>query len=306
GNYRLYEASRETTPVPQVCSIADAKDPASYRSTTANVLNEFIVANLDIVDKNFGDINNPTFSADQSGTLLPGNVEFYPHTFTAAGKGLVSFSSANSALVSDGWTSVIHVDSDCNGQISATEASLSLTAISVNAGVPICIVNKVFVANNVAGGERVSNIISADFNFNNNVFAGVTTLKVTDISTVAANDQSLSNSKLTLRKTVQNLDAIPVQPETETQNQAQPGQTLRYRVYYRNAGTGPITDLVIKDVVPEFTTLSTIADCNLSKPASLSVCNSTQSGNDIEWTFGAGDTLKGGEEGVVSFDVIVD
>ncbi len=306
GNYRLYEASREATPVPQVCSIAAAKDPAGYRSTTANVLDEFTVANLDVVDKDFGDIYNPTFAADQSGTLLPGNVEFYPHTFTAAGKGLVSFSSANSALVSDGWTSVIHVDSDCNGKISAAEANLSLTAISVNAGVPICIVNKVFVANNVAGGERVSNIISADFNFNNNVFAGVTTLKVTDISTVAANDQSLSNSKLTLRKTVQNLDAIPVQPETETQNQAQPGQTLRYRVYYRNAGTGPITDLVIKDVVPEFTTLSTIADCNLSKPASLSVCNSTQSGNDIEWTFGAGDTLKGGEEGVVSFDVIVD
>ena len=306
GNYRLYEASRETTPVPQVCSIAAAKDPAGYRSTTANVLDEFTVANLDVVDKDFGDINTPTFAADQSGTLLPGNVEFYPHTFTAAGKGLVSFTSVNSGLVNDGWTSVIHVDSDCDGQISAAEASLSLTAISVDAGVPMCIVNKVFVANNVAGGERFSNIISADFDFNNNVFAGVTTLKVTDISTVTANDQPLSNSKLTLRKTVQNLDALPAQPETETQNQAQPGQTLRYRVYYRNAGTGPITDLVIKDVVPEFTTLSTIADCNLSKPASLSVCNSAQSGNDIEWTFSAGDSLKGGEEGVVSFDVIVD
>ncbi len=308
GNYQLYEASRETTPTPKNCDIAMAKDPASYKSTTENVLASFAVVDAEITGKDFGDVHPPSFTPDNSGTINAGNVVFYAHTFTPKSSGTVDFSSVNSAAVTNGWSSIIYPDTNCNGKLDGAEANAPLsTSLVATADTKICLINKVYAANNITNGETYNNVITADFDFGNTI-TGTTTLKVTDLTKAAANTAvtptkptKAGSSKLELRKTVQNITQNT--PETETQNQAKPGEILKYRIYYSNTGTGAITDLEINDTAQEFTLLQTgTANCD-STPTGLN-CSAVELNPDVEWRFTG--TLQGGAKGSVSYQVIVE
>ena len=307
GNYQLYEASRESTPTPKNCDITMAKDPASYKSTTENVLASFAVVDAEITGKDFGDVHPPSFAPNNSGTVNAGNVVFYAHTFTPKSSGTVDFSSVDSTAVTTGWASIIYRDTDCNGKLDGAEANAPITAhIAVTSGNTICLINKVYAPNNVTNGETYSNVITADFDFSN-ALAGTTTLKVTDLTKAAANtpvaptNPKAGSSKLELRKTVQNITQNSA--ETETQNQAKPGDVLKYRIYYSNTGTGPITDLEVNDSVPEFTLLNaTSASCDTT-PNGLN-CTPVERDPDVEWRFTG--ILQGGAKGSVSYQVVIE
>ena len=62
---------------------------------------------------------------------------------------------------------------------------------------------------------------------------------------------AVGSSALELRKTVRNISDSS--GEAATVNQALPGEILEYRIYYRNKGDGPLSDLVINDTLPEYT-----------------------------------------------------
>lgn len=305
GNYQLYEASRETTPVPRNCGVTNAKDPTGYRSTTASVLAQFSVVDAEITGKDFGNINDPTFTPDQSGTVLAGNVVFYPHIFTPKSTGTVNFTTINTTPITSGWSSITYQDSNCNNKLDGTEANAPIGSNIVTiANTAICLINKVSAPTNVADGEGYSNVISAVFDFNANALAGNTTLKVTDLTKAAANDPDpvVGSSKLELRKTVQNTTQNTA--ETETKNQAKPGDVLTYRVYYSNTGSGVITDLKVNDTVPAFTVLrATTASCDTT-PTDLTCTPDETASPSIKWRFTG--TLKGGAKGLVSYDVQVE
>lgn len=310
GNYQLYEASRETVPTPQNCDIAKAKDPASYRSTTDNVLAQFSVIDAEITGKDFGDVKGPTFEPDNAGSVLPGNVTFYPHQFTPNSTGTVSFTVNDSGAVTSGWSSTLYQDTNCNGQLDGAEVNAPVgTNLTSTAGTSICLINKVYAPANVSAGENYINVITANFTFGNpaNVIAGTSTLKVTDLTKVSVDSQGAS--RLELKKTVQTYRGMPlsaVSAETETQNEALPGDVLKYRIYYSNTGNAPLTDLLIKDVIPEFTTLNSAPVCESPLPASLTSCTPAVSGQNLEWVFPANDELKAGNGGIVSYEVIID
>jgi uncharacterized repeat protein (TIGR01451 family) len=306
GDYQLYEASRETVPAPQSCDITKAKDPTLYRSTTANVLGIFSVVDAEITGKDFGDVNTPFFSPDHSSTILAGNTVFYTHTFTPKSSGTVNFTAANSAPITAGWSSLIYQDSDCNSKLDGTEASAPIANnLATSANMNICLINKVYAPNNVANGETYHNVISANFDFNN-ALAGTVTLKATDLSKTATNDDHnpTKSSKLELRKTVQNITLGT--PATETQNQAKPGNILEYAIHYSNTGTGVITDLKINDVIPEFTVLNGMPICQMPLPTSLTNCSATVNNANIEWIFGVNDVLTSGAKGIVSYKVTIE
>ncbi|RVU85720.1 DUF11 domain-containing protein [Leucothrix sargassi] len=109
-------------------------------------------------------------------------------------------------------------------------------------------------------------------------------------------------SRLELRKTVRNVSQAG-SLETETINQALPGDTLEYRVYYSNTGTGPVTELVINDNVPPYTSLQGMPTCGTA-PAGMTCTSSLPSGDAVEWVFSG--ALVGGASGVVSYQVVVD
>ncbi len=304
GDYQLYEASQEKVTIPNNCDVTKAKDP--YRSTTVNVLPQFSVIDAEVTGKDFGDVKDPLFTPDHSGTVLPGNVVFYTHKFTAKTTGIVNFSSNNSGGTTTGWSSILYQDANCNGKLDGTEANAPVAAnLATTAKQNICLINKVYAPNNVATGEIYRNIINADFNFNNNALAGSTRLKVTDLTKAAANDPVVpeaGSSRLELRKTVQNIAQGTA--ETEAQNQAKPGDVLQYRIYYSNTGTGVITDLQVDDTVPEFTILeaSTI-NCDTT-PAGLNCSPNAANDPDLNWVFTG--ALKGGAKGSVSYQVMID
>jgi len=307
GEYQLYEASRETIPSPKNCDISKAKDPASYRSTTANVLPVFNVLNAAITGKDFGDINDPLFSPDHSGTVLAGNVVFYTHTFTPKSTGSVTFNNTNSTPATTGWANQLYQDTNCNNKLDGVEANTPIgNNIATTAGINICLINKVYAPSNVVNAETFNNVIEATFDFNANALAGSVVLKVTDVSKASAKKPPITegNSRLILRKTVENITQGTA--ETETQNQAKPSDVLKYRLYYRNTGTGVLTDLIINDEVPAFSTLNGSPVCGMPLPASLTSCTPSVNNDAIKWSFPSSDTLQGGSGGVVSYEVMID
>ncbi|HFC91953.1 MAG TPA: hypothetical protein ENJ51_03995, partial [Leucothrix mucor] len=303
GTYQLYEASRETVATPQNCTINTAKDPAGYRSTTANALASFDVVDAEITGKDFGDVQSPTFSPNHSGTVLAGNVIFYTHTFLPKSTGVVNFLASSSTPQTSGWGSVIYEDTNCNGKLDGAEASVPIASnIATLTNTKICLINKVYAPDSVVNGENFSNMIKADFNFNANTLAGSTSMKVSDLTkaTVKAMPQGISG--LELHKTVQNITQSGV--ETETQNQAKSGDVLRYRIYYSNTGTGPITDLQVDDIVPEFTLLKVnTMNCDTT-PAGLNCSTNATNDPNLNWVFTG--VLKAGAKGAVSYQVIID
>ena len=303
GQYTLYEAANEVITTPNTCP-PSSKDPTHYRSTTANT-RSITITNSNSSQQDFGDVASPTFTPNHTGTVLADNVVFYAHQFMPKSTGSVTFSNNNSGEITAGWSSILYEDTNCDGRLDGIEASAPIaTNRATRTGTKLCLINKVYAPANVVADERYTNVITANFDFNGNALAGSTTLTVTDLSKADA-QQVVGSSRLELIKKVENITQNT--PITTTQNQAKPGDTLKYYVHYKNTGTGSITDLKINDVVPAFTTLiNGSPNCPLSLPASLTSCTVHVNGDEIEWVFGNNDILKGGSEGIVDYQVIID
>lgn len=76
---------------------------------------------------------------------------YHAHTFTATGRGTVSFSA--SGRTQTGWPAVSHVlDSNCNGRFDAAEPDIS-AGISVVPGQNVCILTRVIIPVGVVAGS---------------------------------------------------------------------------------------------------------------------------------------------------------
>ncbi len=243
----------------------------------------------------------PRFSPSHNGVVLPNNTVFYTHTFISNNNGIVTFTESNFPM-GNVWTSIIYQDNDCNGKLSSAEANSPIVNdLATSENTKICLINKVFAPSNVENGESFSNIISANFTFNNSLVEE-RLLKVTDITKTSI-ESSTGGSKLNLYKTVENITQAT--PETSIQNQAKPEDILKYRVYYKNVGTGVVRELKIKDTVPAFTEITGSPICELPLPISLSSCTAIINGSNLTWNFPLGEVLAAGANGVVSFEVKV-
>lgn len=92
--------------------------------------------------------------------------------------------------------------------------------------------------------------------------------------------------------------------EPNHQSEILPGNdVLSYQIYYRNTGSGPITDLKVNDMVPAYTGLvSASAPCNLP-PAGMN-CLPVVNLDELNWVFTG--ALVSGSENHVSYEVMVD
>ena len=134
---------------------------SGYRSSTANT-RVIAVANADINNQDFGDVELPTINPNHSRTVLAGGNVFYAHKFTAQSTGSVSFSTTTSGNITAGWSSILYQDSDCSGELNGEEANTPIgNAITTTAGQNICLINKVYAPTNVNNGERFNNEIMA-------------------------------------------------------------------------------------------------------------------------------------------------
>jgi uncharacterized repeat protein (TIGR01451 family) len=92
--------------------------------------------------------------------------------------------------------------------------------------------------------------------------------------------------------------------ESSRLNSANPGDSLKYRIYFRNTGTGQIDDLKIDDTAPAFTSIQTTPapSCDVI-PTGMS-CAPVITGQAVKWVFTG--SLPGGASGEVSYQVKID
>jgi len=313
GDYQLYQAWGEAIPVPKRCNPALAKSPAGYQSTTPDVLS-FEVAASDLTDKDFGESRGPVFVPHHQSAILPGNVAFYAHRFATPTAGKVRFVTQADLNTAVGWSHRLYRDNNCDGVLVGSEAAAVVDGLNfgVASGTQFCLINKVFAPANVPIGDRYRVITRAELSYSNNMPS--TVLQVKDVITAGGKSSpSLpatvktpvtpvqGASRLQLRKSVQNTSQGT--SETKTMNQAKPGDFLTYRIYYRNTGSGPISELMLNDTVPDFTHYVLESATCQQPPAGLS-CSPSINGPHLKWVFTG--TLQGGAQGVVSYDVMVD
>jgi uncharacterized repeat protein (TIGR01451 family) len=329
GSYEIYQAHGETTPVPQSCATANVNNPVGYQSTTPDILS-VTVTGANIVGQNFGEVAGATdsntnvntgagitFEPNHQSEVLPGNVAFYAHTFTSQAQGGVrfSYSTAPTGHITAGWARALYRDANCNGVLDGTESNATIEGINLGiaAGGQLCIINKVYAPTNAPAQDQYLVETLATFSYAGGNLPD-TTLNVTDLTitgqSAPVTETSAQPSRLELRKTVENLSEVAAKGltvgdlETSELNQASPGDTLVYRIYYRNTGTGPITDLVVNDSVPAYSGyVSGSAVCD-NTPSGLNCNTPNVAGDAIDWGFMG--TLSGGEAGNVSYKVTVD
>ena len=295
GSYQVYQAHGETTPIPQNCAVASQVNPTGYQSTTTDVYDISVLYD-DILDQDFGEIAGIQFRPNHQGQVIPGNTVSYSHIVTTNADGAVSFTTSSSGNVSTGWSSVIYQDDDCDGVLSAAESSSTIGAsTNLLAGEQLCIIHKVNSANNVVPYDKYSVEIAATFSYLGGALSP-SVMTVKDDTTA-----SQGKGRLELSKSIENLTQGTA--ETTTSSYSKPGDTLKYRIYYSNTGEGNITDLVINDTVPTFTTLDggTVM-CEQTPP--LMSCTPVVSTDALTWQF-TGD-LTANSEGFVSYSVTID
>lgn len=236
---------------------------------------------------NFGVVPVNTFQADESQQALPNTTLFYAHTFSPGTAGQVTFTIASTSTPSSiSFTHVIYQDTSCSGVISPSDPVIS-GAVTTVAGTNLCILMKVVVPLGTPMNSSDAAVITASFSYTNASPALTASYTVKDLTTVG----TPTNSGLRLEKAVDKATALP-------------GATLTYTLTYTNDSSGAISNLVINDSTPAYTTFVSAA-CTAPLPASLTACSITapsagQTGA-IQWTFTG--TLNPTQTGTVTFVV---
>ncbi|MBS0464821.1 MAG: DUF11 domain-containing protein [Proteobacteria bacterium] len=303
GNFTLYlpasvSGSVTVTPVAPTGDLATGGSAGTSGGSYTRPSVTFTAGGSSATGLAFGLVPANTFTPDGAQTTQPGTTVYYPHAFVAGSGGQVVFSStAVAAPVLSGWTETIYRDVNCNGLIDGGDTLLS-APVPVTAGQTVCVIVREFVPANAPLGAQNAVTVSAAFTYVNANPALVATLARTDTTTV-----DLAGS-VKISKLVTNLTQGG---GAGTNNNASPGDSLRYDLVVTNPAAKPISQLVVNDATPAFTQFVS-ATCPGSLPANLSACAvTTQPGvgaqGPVVWTFTG--TLAPGSQVTVSYRVTV-
>lgn len=251
------------------------------------------------LDINFGVIATPLLTLDQSASATPNGAVRYAHTYTAPSHGdLTTSLSSIENPANPPWNKRLIEDANCNGVIDALESDMP-TASTVSPGQIICLIVDIFVPSNATAGAIQQAVLQINFfpsdtsGTGHKATASVDNRDITSVSNV-------NQGVLVLDKSVRNVSRSE---SASVSNAAQPGDTLEYIISYTNQGSGPLSDLVINDEAPAFTTVqSSSVECS-STPGSVS-CTPGVAGAQLQWDFSG--SLGAGESGAVRYSVLVE
>jgi len=264
--YNIYEAAGEDIPVPSVCP-PEQDDPSGFVSTSANLISGVTLTNADITDQNFGDARLPVLTPNNEDVIFPGNVIYYPHVFSTPVEGSVSFAITEGGdPAPTNWEANLFIDTDCSGDFGAVDTPLS-GAQSLVEDDELCLLVQVISPFEADATDEHVSTLTATFDY-----AGTTApeqiLSVMDTTTVL----SQGDGVLQLTKLVENLSCqsgganFPCDYDDGSQsenNNARPGDYLRYSLVFTNIDTESIRGVDLYDVVPAFTALFDPADIGI-------------------------------------------
>ena len=183
-------------------------------------------------------VNGISVEPNNTGQVFQGSAITYQHTVSNTGNTTLTNVALTGVNTQPGFTSVIYQDTNNNGILDPAEAAAPLTTIPTLApGQSIPIFVKVFAPSGAANGTvNVTTITGTD---------GVSTDTATDTTTVVSGDLK-----------VDKFQSVNGGPFTQTRQTALPGSTVRYRIVVTNTGSAPVTNVVVNDATPSFTTYS--------------------------------------------------
>jgi uncharacterized repeat protein (TIGR01451 family) len=243
----------------------------------------------------FSQLPASTLTASQAQAANPGGVAVYAHRFTAGANGTlsISLSSAPPAALPT-WAAILFRDAACSGALLGTETPFTGTVV-VNAGDMVCFIVRDIVPPNAGLNNRNLHQLTASLAVTQGATYAQAALVNQDVTTVGA----AQGAGLTLVKAVRNVTAGGA---FGTSGLALPGESLQYRVTFRNDTPYPISAVQVFDSVPAYTVFVGAA-CD-PMPAGLT-CAVTKApavnatSGDIQWTF-TGAVPPGGQ-GSVTF-----
>ena len=122
---------------------------------------------------------------------IPAVPLYYAHSFSASGPGSVSF--AASSRTQGSWPAPAYFrDANCNGAFDAGDTAIS-GAITVSAGVPVCMLVQENIAAGAANGTIDAVTTTATFTYTNSVGPVTSSATAIDTTTVASSDLSGSD-----------------------------------------------------------------------------------------------------------------
>jgi len=262
---------------------------------------------------NFGSVPLSTLGQGEIKAGPPGGTVNYGHIFIAGTVGKVSFSLPGSVSTPtlNGWIERVYADTACTGRLQPGAALLYPPALplAVTPGQVVCVVLQQLIPPQAPPSSRNQIRLQAGFTFTNASPALSADYVLDDVTTV-------SIQALDLLKEVRNVTRGAT--AFSMSNQAKPGEILQYRISYSNISASPITNLVINDTTPNFTTFVS-ASAGVT-PSGLTACSKTDPANaapvscatlrgaggtgPIKWTFTG--SLAPGGFGTVLFDATVD
>lgn len=237
-----------------------------------------------------------TLVQPQAKTVPPGGVAAYPHRFNADANGTVSFGLASQPPASlPQWGAVVYRDNDCNGVIDGIDAPLS-ASVAVTAGGAVCVVVRDLVPQSAALNMVNQHQLSATFVVTQGAGYTAAAQVNLDVTTVGAG----TGSGLTLVKAVRNLTTGT---GYGTSGQALPGQSLQYRITFRNDTAFPITNVVVNDFLPAYSVFQGAACGTMPSGLTCSVGTAPAVGaatGALQWNFSG--ALAPGASGDVTFN----
>ena len=237
---------------------------------------------------NFGDVPDNSFVNVSQQANLPGTFVLHPHSFTAGSGGSLSLSVASLPNPSiSGWSQVIYRDANCNGLLDPGETAVT-GVITVSAGDKVCILIKEFIPGIAPFNAQDQLTVTAAFTWTGASPALTTNTTRIDLTTVG----NPTTAGLTLVKAVDKETALP-------------GEVLTYTVTYANHSSAALTNIVVFDNTPAFTTFSSAGHGTL--PNSVTGIAVTSPGvgasGAIQWTFTG--SLAPASTSTVTFSVTV-
>lgn len=235
----------------------------------------------------FGDVPPNTFVSPGAQTVFPGGFTAYAHRFTAGSAGSVSLSAVQApAPAIPGWSVTLVHDLDCNGAAEPGEPVLA-GALPLSTGEQLCIVARHTAPAGAPAGATEVATLTASFSYAGAAPPLSTAHLLDDVTTVVDHGLRITKS----------VDLAS----------ARPGDALTYTIQYTNTSSQPLSNIVIHDATPAYTTFGS-AGCG-ALGSGLTGCSVTQqpgagATGSVRWTLAG--TLDPGASGSVTFVVTVE
>ncbi|MDB5929175.1 MAG: conserved repeat domain protein, partial [Polaromonas sp.] len=245
---------------PPVTQTPVTAQPMYFRVTSTAVASTGAIVSdtkLDAVTVTTAMTFGATLTPDNNGQVAAGGSVVYAHTLTSTGaQSCGAYTLAASPTAADvtlGWTTVIYVDVNGDGQLDAgdtlyTGATLSLAAAPATQKLLV----KVFAPGGAAAGAADVATVTATFS------ANCGTPSAIDTSTVITGQIRLVKTQVLNAAVAGVCPAVPATPAFSAAPimAAKPGDCIVYRVVATNEGAAPVTNLAINDAIPAYTSLT--------------------------------------------------